>query len=327
MMMMSRGRNPRLLKSGILFQLAFFSFVLCLLLTVLLRATPARAATESNDDMPRQFRVGFLQSIFTNIDPKDARVVLELYCQNIANELQLNIDYKVVMFDSLQLMVDAVRQGELELVAIPSIEYLNIRKTVPLIPSFVGTNGTRQGKDYVVITRKDSGIDTFSDLKGRSMMLPPVSTYEPAHLWLEVLLLQAGKGMRDTFFSQVNGAPKITKAIMAVFFRQADAALVTRVGLELSQELNPQLAAQLTVLDTSPNLGDFVTCMNPNTSQRFRDKLSRALVRLNESKSGQQLYLIFQTKGIIPFNPEYMEGLEGLLQERDRLAVIKISKQ
>ncbi len=326
-MIMSRGRNPRLLKSGILFQLACCSFVLCLLLTVVLRATPASAAAQSNDDMPRQFRSGFLQSVFTNLDPRDARVVLELHSQNIANELQLNVDNQVVMFDSLQLMVDAVRQGELELVSIPSIEYLNIRKTVPLIPAFVGTNGTSQGKDYVIITRKDSGIDTFSDLKGRSMMLPPVSTYEPAHLWLEVLLLKAGKGMRNTFFSQVKETPKITKAIIAVFFRQADAAIVTHEGLEISQELNPQLAAQLTVLDTSPNLGDFVTCMSPNTSEQFRIKLSKALVRLNESKSGQQLYLIFQTKGIVPFKPEYMEGLEGLLQERDRLAVTKNSKQ
>ncbi|WP_167496484.1 phosphate/phosphite/phosphonate ABC transporter substrate-binding protein [Desulfopila sp. IMCC35006] len=324
---MSTARNPQSLKPGAVIQLACSGIVICLLLAVLLRATPAGAAVESNADMPKLFRAGFLQSVFTNIDPKDARVVLELYCQNIADELQFNVDYKVVMFDSLELMVDAVRQGALELVSIPSIEYLNIRKTIPLIPAFVGTNGTSQGKDYVIITRKDSGIHSFSDLRDKSMMLPSVTTYEPAHLWLEVMLLKAGKGARDVFFSQVKEAPKMTKAIMAVFFRQADAAIVTGAGLEISQQLNPQLAVQLTVLAESPNLGDFVTCMNPNTSERFRDKLSKALVRLNESKSGQQLYLIFQTKGIIPFKPEYMEGLEGLLHERDRLTVKTISKK
>jgi len=50
------------------------------------------------------------------------------------------------------------------------------------------------------------------------------------------------------------------------------------------------------------------------------------LIRLNESKSGQQLYVIFQTKGIMPFKPECLEGLEGLRLEYDRLVAKKTKR-
>jgi phosphonate transport system substrate-binding protein len=295
------------------------SGALCLLLVVLLWALPVCVAAEQEDDMPKLFRSGFLQRVFTNTDLRDAKAVLDVHIREIARELKLNVSTNVVMFTSFKSMIDALRKGELELASIPSIEYLSIRETVPLIPSFVGTNSNGQGINYVVITRKDSGIHSFSDLRGKSMLLPPVAIYEPAHLWLEVLLMKAGKGGRDTFFSQVKELPKISKAIMGVFFRQADAAIVSRAALDTSRQLNPQLETQLTVLAESPNLSDFVVCMVPSTSERFRNNLSKALIRLNESKSGRQLYTIFQTNGITPFKPAHLEGLENLLREHKRL--------
>lgn len=295
------------------------SGVLCLVLVVLLWALPVCAAPNQEDDMPKLFRSGFLQRVFTSTDPRDARAVLEVHIREISRELKLNVNANVVMFASLKSMIDSLRKGELELASIPSVEYLSIRETVPLIPSFVGTNSNGQGINYVVITRTDSGIRSVSDLRGKSILLPPAAIYEPAHLWLEVLLMKAGKGKRDTFFSQVKELPKISKAIMGVFFRQADAAIVSRAALDTSRQLNPQLETQLTVLAESPNLSDFVVCMVPSTSERFRNDLTKALIRLNESKSGRQLYTIFQTNGVTPFKPAYLEGLENLLSEHKRL--------
>ena len=295
------------------------SGAICLFLMILLSLKPVCSEAEQDEDNPKLFRSGFLQSVFSNIDPRDAKAVMEVHGKKIVGELKMNIIDKVVMFTSLKSMMDAVRKGELELVSIPSIEYLRVRETVPLIPAFVGTNNHGQGNNFLLITRKDSGIKSFSDLTGKSLLLPPVAIYEPSHLWLEVLLLKEGNMRRDTYFREVKESPKISKAIMAIFFKQADAAIVTRSGLEISQQLNPQVGTQLNVLAESPNLSDFVVCMNPHTSEGFRKKLSGALTRLNDSKSGKQLYVIFQTNGITPFESVYLDGLENLQREHKRL--------
>jgi phosphonate transport system substrate-binding protein len=300
-------------------RLAIQRISLCLLL-VLFCAPPVWAAPKHDENTSKVFRSGFLQSVFTNTDIRDARAVLEVYSREIARELKLNVVANAVIFPSLKSMTDAIIKGELDLASIPSAEYLRIRDIAPLIPSFVGTNSNRgQGINYVIITRNGSNIRSFSDLKGKSILLPPAAMYEPGHIWLDVLLMKTRKGGRDTFFSQVKESPKMSKAIMGVFFRQADAAIVSRSGLEISQQLNPQLKTQLTVLAESPNLSDFVVCMLPSSSETFRHNLGKALTRLNESKSGQQLYTIFQTSGITPFKPAYLEGLENLLREHKRL--------
>ncbi|MEI6207541.1 MAG: PhnD/SsuA/transferrin family substrate-binding protein [Desulfuromonadales bacterium] len=300
---------------------------LCLLLAVIIWLQSVCPAADKGDEAPKSFRTGFMQNVFYNTDPRDAKAVLEVHSREISRIMGLPLTPKVVMFSEMDSMAKALRKGELELAAIPSVEYLRIRKTIPLIPSFVGTNSNGQGITYVVITRKDSGIRSFSDLKGKSILIPAVAKYESSQIWLEVLLMKTDKGGRETFFSQVKESPKISNAIMGVFFKQVDAAIVTRSGLNTSRELNPQLDVQLTVLAESPNLSDAVVCLIPGTSERFRNQIYNAMLQLNDTKSGRQIYTIFQTNGITPFKAEYLEGLENLISEHKHLRAKSIPRK
>jgi ABC-type phosphate/phosphonate transport system substrate-binding protein len=293
--------------------------IMFMIVVVILWALPVHAAAEQDDGMPRVLRAGFLQRVFYDADPRDAKAALEVHSREVSRYAGLTAPPKVVMFADMASMAEAIRRGEMELATMPTIEYLRIRGKVPLIPYFVSANNNGLGQRYVVIVRKESGIRSFSDLKGKSVLLPLVAKHELGHLWLEVLLMQAGKGGSDSFFRQVRESPKISHAIMGVFFKQADAAIVTRAGLDTSRQLNPQLETKLTVLAESGNLSDGVTCMIPATPEKFRNSLSKAVIHLNETNGGRQLYTIFQTSGVIPFKPAYLEGLEELLREKSRL--------
>jgi len=295
------------------------SHALSLLLLVIFWAQPSMVSAEQADDMPMNLRSGFLQRVFYETDPRDAKAAIEVQGREVSRSLGLSSPPKVILYPDMQSMTNALHRGELEMVTMPSIEYLRIRTTIPLIPSFVGANNNGLGSRYVVIVRKDSGIGSFADLKGRSILLPPVARHELSHLWLEVLLMQTGKRGNDSFFRQTRETPKLFNAIMEVFLRKADAAIVTRAGLDTSQQLNPQLEKQLTVVAESRNLSDGVTCLIPGTPEKFRNNLSKAIMSLNTTSGGRQMYTIFQSSGITLFKPEYLEGLEELLHEHDRL--------
>jgi ABC-type phosphate/phosphonate transport system substrate-binding protein len=299
---------------------------LAILLGALLWVPRGCAAAEKNDGTTKTLRTGFLQRVFYDIDPRDAKAALEVQGREISRSLGLSTTPKVLMFADMTAMTDALRLGELELATMPTIEYLRIRDSVPLIPSFVAANNNGQGTRYVVIARKDSGIRSFSDLKGKVILLPPFVRHELSHLWLDVLLMKTGKGSRDVFFRQVKESPKVSHAIMAIFLRQADAAIITRAGLDTSRQLNPQLETQLTVLTESRNLSDGITCLIPATPEKFRNNLSKAIFRLNDSSGGRQMFSIFQSSGIATFKPAYLEGLEELLLEYNRLK-LKVAKR
>jgi ABC-type phosphate/phosphonate transport system substrate-binding protein len=293
---------------------------LCLLLWfVLFWQASGPVAAQAAEVTPKVLRAGFLASEFSEIDPRDAKAALEMQARRVSRSLGYGFPL-VTIFPSLQSMSEAVRRGELELVTMPSIEYLKLRKTTPLIPAFVASNNGGQGTRYVIIARKDSGIRSFADLRGRSLLLASLASHEqdPGQLWLEVLLLKAGKGARGSYFSQVKVAPRMFNGIMAVFLRQADAAVVTRAGLDASRQLNPQLA-QLTVVAESRPLSDGVTCLNPRTPENIRNRLYQELLGLNETSEGRQMYTIFHVSGMTPFTAACLEGLEELVNDYDRL--------
>jgi ABC-type phosphate/phosphonate transport system substrate-binding protein len=295
----------------------FLSMVMLPVITMCV--VPDRVSADQAAGMPKVLRTGFLQRVFYETDPRDAKAAIEVQGREVSRALGLNTPPKVNLYPDMPAMADALRRGELELVTMPSVEYLRIREAIPLIPGFVGANNNGLGTRYVIIVRSDSDIRTFTDLKGRSILLPPVVRHELSHIWLDVLLMKAGKGESSHFFRQVKESPKLSHAVMGVFLRQADAAVVTRSGLDTSRQLNPQLETQLTVLAESRNLSDGVTCLIPGTPEKFRNNLSKEIMRLNNTSGGRQMYTIFQSSGITPFKPEHLEGLEELLHEYDRL--------
>jgi phosphonate transport system substrate-binding protein len=190
---------------------------------------------------------------------------------------------------------------------------------LPLIPSFVGAHNNGMGTKYILIARRDRGIRSFSDLKGKTILLPQTNRHEESRVWLDVLMMKEGRINQDVFFSQIKESSKVSLAIMGVFFRQSDAAIVTRSGLDASRALNPQIDRELTVLAESPFLSDGVTCLLSTASETSRRILVKAIMQLNDTPTGRQMFTIFQTSGTLPFKPAYLEGLQELLREQARL--------
>jgi len=292
---------------------------LVVLLSGLFLVVSACRAKEINDGMPEQFRTGFMECTFQSYDIRDARAILEMNAKEAARLMDLNVPTKVNFFSDTEAMIMAIRKGELELFTLPAIEYLNVRDKKVAIPIFVNGDNNGNGIQYLLITRKDSGIRSFSDLKGKSLMLPPICYFKPGHLWLDVLLLKEKKEDLESFFSAVQLLPRSSNATLGVFFRKADAALVTRQAFEINLQLNPQLEQNLTILAQSPFLLNEVICLAFDSTEYFRNRITNALLKYNESKAGQQLFTIFKNAGILPFKPTYSEGLENLIAEQNQL--------
>jgi ABC-type phosphate/phosphonate transport system substrate-binding protein len=324
--MMQPSFHPRAFRCSVLLSPGLLALrrrnrtrVLVAALVVLLLLLSLRLEAAQAGSSPKTLRVGFLQRVFYESDLRDVKAAMEVHIRQISDSMGLENPSSVVMFADTSSMTSALRSGDLEMVTMPTIEFLRIRDRVPLIPFFVSANNNGQGSRYVIIAHANSSINSISDLKNRTILLPPIAKHDLGHLWLETLLMKAGKGGRAGFFRQVKESPKISHAIMGVFLRQADAAIVTRAGLDINRQLNPQLNSRLIVLAESRNLSDGITCLVPSTPEPFRINLTKTILRLNGTKSGQQLFTMFQSSGVMTFKPSQLEGLEELLREHEQL--------
>jgi ABC-type phosphate/phosphonate transport system substrate-binding protein len=145
------------------------------------------------------------------------------------------------------------------------------------------------------------------------------SKHELSHIWLDVLLMKAGYPDHTRFFRQRKESVSASQAIMGVFFKHSDAALVSRTALETSKALNPQVDKQLKVIAESKGLHGDISCIPTMLDDKMRHSLENTALHLHETTAGKQIFTMFQLDRVIPFNPAYLEGTVELLRERDRL--------
>ncbi|RQW87378.1 MAG: hypothetical protein EHM79_07915 [Geobacter sp.] len=281
---------------------------------------------DQSDSFPKILKVGFSAGVFPDVDQRDVQVAMQLWTKELARGMGIKADPQTVIYNRTEDLLAAVKKGELIVVSLPALEFLKIRRTAPLSPALVSLSNTGKMRQFILVTHRDSGFTSLRDLRNRSILIAARRKYSAGQIWLDVLLLQDGKKNPATFFGQMKESASASQAIMSVFFKKTDAAIVTRGTLETSAAMNPQLGRQLMVIAESRSfLGD-ITCIPDNVSERLKRSIENAAMHLHENTVGKQMFTLFQMDRAILFQPSYLEGLEELLKERDRLLAKKVNK-
>lgn len=263
-------------------------------------------------------KVGISSQVFPDLDHNDVRIAMSLWTREMARRIGVDCQPQPVIFSSANDLLLAVRKGELTLASLSALEYLRIRNKAPMTPLIVSSRNSGKGQRFVLIAHRGSGIRSIHDLNGKSIILPQAKN-RASYLWLEVMLLKEGKRERNSFFRRVEEGKKSSQSIMAVFFKRADAAIVSRDAFETSKILNPQTGNQLAVIDESDYLLDGVTCIPHHVDASLRADIERVALTLHESTVGKQILTLFQMDRTALFNPSQLNGVERLVRERDRL--------
>jgi ABC-type phosphate/phosphonate transport system substrate-binding protein len=103
---------------------------------------------------------------------------------------------------------------------------------------------------YVLLVRKDSGVEQLEGLKNKSLSY--CLTDEVGMMFLQKTLKQRKAGSVDNFFNKTIVKKNPNLAISAVFFKEAQAVIVLEADFIVASELNPQLKEQLASIETSP---------------------------------------------------------------------------
>lgn len=313
-------RDSRLLETRHPVQLlAALCGIIALAAPLFLLSQPALAASERDEPLPKVLRVGLMAGIFVDTNTSEAQVAIELWAREMARILGMKSSAKVYIFPDLSSMSGALRRGTLDIICLPCVDYIKTRNSLSVDPLFVAANSVGQGREHLLITRRDSGIRSFSDLRGKNITLLPPAKQEASHIWLDVLLMKEGKRVRTGYFRQVGESSTASQAIMAVFFRQTDAAIVSRGTFETAVALNPQLGHRTRVVTKSASLAGEVTCVPSTTGENMRRRIMNAAMQMTETSVGRQMSVLFQIDRLIPYKPSYLDGLAGLLREQANL--------
>ena len=250
-----------------------------------------------------------------DIDVKDSTAALKVWVKELGKDLGHIVDAYV--FYSLDEIVRDLDKGNVDFVAMSALDYLRIKATgnTELVMSHVRRGVSTQ--KYLLLTKTGTPFTKIGDLKNKKVAV--LKNDQTALFFLNTLLLRQNLPEASSFFSEVQEKTKPSQVVLAVFFGQVDACIITDTTLNTMIELNPQVQKGLNTVASSPDLVDAVMIVRKTYREDFKEKALKVTKDLNKTTRGKQILTLFKVDGFTQATESSLESIRGLVAEHDRL--------
>jgi phosphonate transport system substrate-binding protein len=234
---------------------------------------------------------------------------------------------KVEMFIATDYVgiIEALRAKQLDMVQLSPLPYVLASNQVKLLALYspveqrpAGQNGAYyQG---VIIARKDSGIRTVKDLKGKTMaFVDPAST--SGNLYPKELLMRNGIDPKRDLKNQIyaGNADAVTQA---VFNKSVDAGALYENGMERSLKDADKIAQMRVVAKTKP-IPNGVLAIRADLPKPVISKFKAAMDEMVKKKEVEKHCGGFMTVNWIPANEKQFDSV----RQTARLLDLKLEKK
>jgi ABC-type phosphate/phosphonate transport system substrate-binding protein len=262
--------------------------------------------------------VAFSGGLFMDVNTTDALAATRVWARAIAQKKGFEIEDPYIL-DDINVSIEAFKAQRIDIAALLTKEYLEIREKVPLVPCFMPKRNGRTQQDFLVLVHVQSGFNRVEDLAGKEILLLAGMEGNLGRAWLENILMEKGYASCEKYFKRVTQLQRASRAVLPVYFRQTDACLVTSYSFETLVELNPQLKTQLKAVAVSPAFAPAVMCVRANYESPYKQPVLDALRNLHLDPKGQQILMLFKIDEIVPMDPVSLESARQLLIQNARL--------
>lgn len=278
-------------------------------------ADPARGSDTQDDGI---LRIGVSPSGFEWVDENDATAALKAWADTVGKEMGLGqVDVELLSGPANELRA-ALEEHRLDGISVNVPEYMDIGLKAQEI--YIPVVGQSPGISYALIVGEDTGISSPENLLGCHLVMGKDRRMSLAQPWLQILMADRNGGSDGLKFQEPTIVENPSKAILQVFFHQADAALVAREAFDLACELNPQLGNRLRVMAESPPFVNafFFFPYRPNRSQKA-EKLKNAILNLDATPGGRQVLTVFKSNRMIKYPVSILDGTIQFVEHYHRV--------
>lgn len=163
-----------------------------------------------------------------------------------------------------------------------------------------------------VFVRRDSGIETLADLRGKTIAFAdPISEsgyMYPLELFIKAGLIERPQEM-ETFFDRVFFAGGYQQAMQAVAEGLVDAAGASQYADLL---LTPEQQQQVTWIAESEPIPSHLVIARPGLPAETKSAFVETMMTLNEPEYRQYLRYLYGPDGYVPADPAAFDGVRAI---------------
>ncbi len=224
---------------------------------------------------------------------------------------QLNVPVTgFVTFDHAAA-VEALRNGDADISFMGALPFVLAEDQIGAIPLLSEVYRGQASYSGRVFVRRDSGIETLADLRGRDIAFTdPVS--ESGYLYPLDLFVQDGLikdiAGADTFFGHKFFAGGYQQAMQAMANGLVDAAGASQYADLL---LTPEQQAQVKVLAESQQIPSHAIIARPGLDPDLQARFTDAMLSLNMAENRHLLTYLYGPDGYVPADPAVYEDVRN----------------
>jgi len=258
---------------------------------------PAAMGAAPGESRRAPLRVAISETLLGDVNISDARAAMVVWMKRIEQELRLDLEVDASVFANSAQLEARLRMGRLDTVAMNILEFRRMKEWLDTKEVTVGMH--RAKLQYMVLANTTSGIEKFSELKGRRFILMsnPPTCIAPA--WLTTLIDAVDPNGPENFFGTLTRESNPTRVILPVFFGKAEGCLTTGHSYATMCELNPQVAKRLRTIEVSPELVTGLYAFRRDWDREMRRQLNQTLINFQANPSTRQLLAMFQSEGMM----------------------------
>lgn len=286
-----------------------------LILLIVLTTPQIQAENRENEQsFIKEIRLATVQDIYSSINHHDARTALELIMQKtIAKK---SYAYKVQMHfidPAMNNIVEDLQGGGYHFITLSGLDYFAYRDTLNLNPILIPTKTDQPTENLVLLARKDQTLSTMAEKPERTLLIETGRSGDLSKLWLDTRIPVEGFPQSDFFFTEIRRVKKPNRAVIPVFFNQADACVVTQNAFDILNDLNPQIGRRLKVLFRSKGLVRMMVCATQKPNPKDIEAFVKESVNIEHNPDTQQAMTIIQMKRFLQVNPGDLEATQKLI--------------
>jgi ABC-type phosphate/phosphonate transport system substrate-binding protein len=262
-------------------------------------------------------RLAVSESLVSDVNLNDARAAMRIWLARISADLNVVIDINPKVFDTTGEILRRARADELDCVALNVVEYRQVADF--LDPRQVIAEADATGPEqYILLAKRNSEIQHLGDLRGRRLSMWKAPKMCVASAWLSTILDEGRFPQSERFFGSITLETKASRAVLPVFFGQADACVTSQRSFDTMCELNPQVAKDLTAIVSSPAMIVTFYVFHKNYQGLSRERFAKVYSNLLTSVAGRQLATLFQFENLVVRDAGCLAAALAILRKAER---------
>ena len=230
-------------------------------------------------------------------------------------EEQLGSAVRIELLPNYSRIYQAFLDGTVDAGFFGSFSYIiaHDRGLVEPVARPVWLNGTSTYRGYI-ITRKDSGITSLEDMKGKTLALVDKAT-TAGYLFQLWYFRQRGITNIEQYFSKVRFCGSQDAAAWAVFSREADVGGCKNDIFNALKASNPKFAEEMLVLAESVEVPSNGLAVRKNLEPYLKQRLKAILLDMDKSRAGRKALEEFKAIKFTETTEQDYSSLVKMVQE------------